>query len=103
MAVTIDAIELRKVTGIDVAQAPRLLAVATALVNRFAPNCPDEIANEAAILTAGYIWESPAGAVRSERQGDVETTYAPTHTGALRYSGAMSLLSPWKVRRGGAI
>ena len=103
MAVDIDVIELRRVTGIDTEQAPRLLAVATALVERYVDSCPSEIANEAVILTAAYIWESPAASVRSEAVGDISTAYAPTLKSALRHSGAMALLSPWKIRRAGAI
>ena len=33
----------------------------------------------------------------------LETQYAVGQTGALRHSGAMSLLSPWKLRRAGAV
>ena len=81
----------------------RLGSVAAALVERLAPDAPDAIKNEATIRTAGYLREQPAAAVRSESVGDIRTSFAPAHTSALRHSGAMALLSPWKVRRAGAI
>ena len=81
----------------------RIGAAAAALVEAFAPSAPDVIRSEAVIRCAGWLAEQPAAAVRSEAQGDVSTSYAVTHTGALRHSGAMALLSSWKQRRGGAI
>ena len=102
MAVTITATALAEAIGVDSATATRLLAVATALVERYALEAPDAISNEAVIRTAGWLSEQPAAAIRSETEGDISTSYAPTHTSALRHSGAMALLSPWKVRRAGA-
>ena len=81
----------------------RLGSAAAALVERYAPDAPQPIKNEAAIRCAGWLVQQPAAAVRSESVGDIRTSYAPTHTGALRHSGAMALLSPWAVRRAGAI
>ena len=102
MAVTITATALAEAIGVDSATATRLLAVATALVERYALEAPDAISNEAVIRTAGWLSEQPAAAIRSETEGDIITSYAPTHTSALRHSGAMALLSPWKARRAGA-
>ena len=103
MAVTIDAVGLAEAIGVDLATAVRLLAVATALVNRYASAAPDAISNEATIRCAGWLAEQPSAAIRSETEGDVSTSYAPSMQSALRHSGAMSLLSTWKVRRAGAI
>lgn len=103
MAVTLDATALAEAVGVDATTAARLLPVASALVGRYAPGAPDAIANEAAIRAAGWLAEQPAAAIRSETEGDIATSYAPTHTSAIRHSGAMALLSPWKVRRAGAI
>ena len=104
MAVTIDAAGLAEAIGVDLATAVRLLAVATALVNRYASAAPDAISNEATIrCTTGWLAEQPSAAIRSETEGDVSTSYAPSMQSALRHSGAMSLLSTWKVRRAGAI
>ena len=103
VAVTITAAEVAAAVGVDSTTATRLLAVVTELVNRFAPDAPDAIANEGAIRTAGWLAEQPSAAIRSETEGDIRTSYAPMMQSALRHSGAMALLSPWKVRRAGAI
>ena len=81
----------------------RLGSTAAALVQRYAPDAPQPVKNEAVIRCAGWLHEQPPAAIRSERIGDIETAYVATHTGALRHSGAMALLSPWMVRRAGAI
>ena len=83
--------------------AQRLGSTAAALVERYAPSAPQAIKNEAVIRCAGWLHEAPAGGVRSEATGEIRTSYMPSATGALRSSGAMGLLSPWKVRRAGAI
>ena len=78
-------------------------ATAAALVEQYAPDAPSPVKNEAVIRTAGYLAEQPAAAVRSESTGDVSTSFAPSMQSALRHSGSMALLSPWKIRRAGAI
>ena len=103
MAVTITVAELAEAIGTDAATATRLLAVATALVERYAPDAPDAVSNEATIRAAGWLAEQPAAAIRSESEGDIRTSYATTAMSALRHSGGQALLSPWKIRRGGAI
>ena len=103
MAVTITAAELAEAVGVDSTTATRLLAVATELVNRYAPDAPDAIANEGATRCAGWLSEAPASGVRSESIGDISTTFSPMATGGLRASGAMALLSPWKIRRAGPV
>ena len=103
MAVTLTAAELGAAIGVDSNTATRLLAVASALVERYAPEAPEAISNEGAIRSAGWLADQPSAAIRSETEGDISTDYAPSQMSALRHSGAMALLSPWKVRRGGAI
>ena len=103
MAVTLTAAELAEAIGIDAPTATRLLAVVSELVTRFAPDAPSAISNEAALRAAGWLNEAPASGARSESIGDISTSYSPAMTGGFRASGAMALLSPWKVRRGGAI
>ena len=103
MALTLTAAELAEAIGVDSAAATRLLPVATALVTRYAPAAPAPISNEAAIRCAGWLAEQPNASITSETEGDIRTSYAPTMTSALRHSGGMALLSPWKVRRAGAV
>ena len=81
----------------------RLGAAAGALVERFAPDAPQPIRDEAVIRTAGWLRQAPSYGARSESMGDVSTAFSPSMTGALRASGAMAMLSPWKVRRAGVI
>ena len=81
----------------------RLGATAAALVQRFAPDAPQVIKDEAVIRCAGWLRQAPSYGVRSEVEGEIRTSFSPAMTSALRASGGMSLLSPWRVRRAGAI
>ena len=81
----------------------RLGASAAALVERYAPGAPDAIKCEAVIRCAGWLREAPSYGARSESEGEISTSYTPSATGALRASGAMALLSGWKVRRAGVL
>ena len=103
MAVTLTAVELAEALTTDQALAVRLHGVAVALVERYAPKAPEAVQNEAVIRAAGWLHEQPPAGVRIETIGDEAFEYAPAMVGALRHSGAMALLSPWKVRRAGAI
>ena len=112
LEVTITSAELAAEIGIDLAAHPdeitraqRLLAVATERVNRYAPLTPSVIKNEACIRFAGYLGGSDFGGVTSESIGPQSVSYtSPTHNAsAFRSSGAEALLSPYKVRRAGAI
>ena len=99
----IEVDELAAAAGLSESTAARLAPVVTALVEQYAPWAPADVKQEAAIRCAGWLAEAPAGGQRSEEQGDIRTAFTPAATGALRHSGAMGLLSPWKVRRAGAI
>ena len=103
MAVSLTSAQLQAALGIDDAVSSRLLGVASVLVNRYAPGAPVQVQNESTIRTAGYLNSMPKASVRSESEGEVTTDYAVTHLSALRHSGGMALLSPWKIRRAGAI
>ena len=106
MAVTLTPEDVRDALGFQPSQlglAGRLLAVAAALVTRFAPTAPEAVQNEATLRCIGWLAEAPASGIRGQETGPFKWEYSPHMTGALRTSGAMSLLSPWKVRRAGAI
>ena len=103
MAVTLQSNSLANALGADMTTAGRLLEVAKALVERYAPAAPEAVQNEAAIRCAGWLFEQPSGAITRESQGEISTSYAIASMSALRHSGAMGLLSVWKVRRGGVI
>lgn len=99
----ITAAKLAAILGTDMATAERLLEVASLLVDNYASNAPHAIKNEAVLRCAGWLHQAPSGGQRSESEGDVSTSFSPGATGALRHSGAMSLLSPFKIRRAGKI
>ena len=103
MAVTISAGDLSGAIGVNAATATRLLPVATALVERFAPAAPSAVADEAVIRCTGWLAEQPAASRLSGQVGDISASYAVGSLSALRHSGAGALLSPWKVRRAGAV
>ena len=77
----------------------RMLASATALVMRYAPAAPDPIHDEATIRTCGYLWERESSALTLQGDAGLQASFAAGAWSALRHSGAMALLSPWKVRR----
>lgn len=67
-----------------------LLTAATALVVQYAPNAPDAIQNEGATRLAGYLYDVPPGqAGRSQNP--------------IRDSGAMAILSSYRVQRAYAL
>ncbi|MCY3608982.1 MAG: hypothetical protein OXG57_11155 [Acidimicrobiaceae bacterium] len=99
MAVTIDADELATAAGIDAAAATRLLAVVTARIDRYAPDAPDAIANEAAVRGAAYLGDAPAVPGSTVDLGPVKIGTPYTNQDWWRKSGAAALLSPWRVRR----
>ena len=104
-ALTAATATLKAVLGADLddARVQALGSAAAALVERYAAGAPDPIKCEAVIRCAGWMSEQPAAAVRSEATGDISTSYAATHASALRHSGAMAMLSLWKIRRAGTI
>ena len=99
MAVTLTASQLAAAIRSDVALATRLLSVSSELVLRYAPDAPEAIQNEAVVRTSGYLASHPPSAMRSGSAGPLSAEYNPASLSALRHSGAMAVLSAWKVRR----
>ena len=87
----------------DESTLDRLGSTAAELVERYAPGAPQAIKNESVVRAAGWMYEQPSAAVRSESVGDISTSYAATHMSALRHSGGQALLTGWKQRRAGHI
>ena len=102
-ASTLTAAELAAALACEARVAERLLAAASTMTEKYAPAAPPEILNEAVIRVAGWLLEAPSSGLRMETVGPVTSGWSAAMTGALRASGAMGLLSPWKVRRAGAI
>lgn len=96
MAVTITAAALAVALRVDdgsdeMAQITRLLAVATATVEQRAPKAPDAVQDEAVVRMAGYLYDQP--------NAGRNMAYAA----ALRNSGGLALLLPWRVHGAGVI
>ena len=86
----------------DLTVTERLLGVASALVEDYAPGAPQAVRNEAVIRVAGALQQSDFGGIASESLGDRTVSYFPQASGGwspFRKSGAMGLLSPWRPRR----
>ena len=95
---------LRAATAIpDDERAAALGSTAAALVEAYADAAPQAVRDEACVRCAGWLHGQPAASVRTSRVGEIELEFAPSMVGALRHSGAMSLLSPFKRRRAGRI
>ena len=103
MAVTIDAATLSPLIGSDPDHAPRVLAVASARVLRYAPDAPDEIHNEAVIRLAGYLAQSDYGGISEETVGPMTVKRPVNHAAMFRNSGAAGLLAPWRTHRAGSV
>ena len=108
MAVTIGAAELAATTGLAGTDpggtvAARVLAVATRVVEDYAPNAPEVLQNEAVVRFAGYLGGSDFGGIVKDSIGPQATEYTLNHAAAFRNSGAAMLLTRYRVRRAGAI
>ena len=101
MAVTLTAAALAERIVLPSGRAEELLAVGSALVERYAPAAPSALQDEAVIRCAAWMHSRGGGdlAVRSRSAGGLRVAYDAQQRGALRSSGAMALLSSWKVRR----
>ena len=65
----------------------RLLGVAQAVVEQHAEDAPEAVKDEAEVRLASYLYDQPTAAANMQ------------FSAAFRNSGALSLLSPWVVRR----
>ena len=96
MAVTLTVLELsaalRIGDGATALDAPisaimnRLLGAATAMVEEYAADAPEAVQNEAAVRAASYLYDNDGA--RNRRFSDV-----------LAFSGAISILSPFRIQR----
>lgn len=84
------------------AYLPGWLSAAALMVERYAPRAPDALHNRAAQMVIGYWWAShdnPA-VIRDHHVEFSDVWTDPKRAAdALRYSGAMALLSPYRRRR----
>ena len=75
---------------------------AKALVEGYAPKAPSSVQNEACLRAVAWLVDRLAARTMVSRQG-YSDNQAPGQISCLRHSGGMALLSPWKIRRGGAV
>ena len=87
----------------DMDRVESILAAASAIVLKYAPDAPDAVANEAVIRLGGYLAQSDFGGYRSESIGPRSVSYTTNHQAMFRNSGAMALLTRYKQRRAGRI
>lgn len=93
-------LDLNATTTGEIRRARAAKAAAAAMVQRYAPGAPLTVQAEAVLRCAGWLLQVRAGAERQSAEGNTQSTrYFPPGRSALRSSGAMALLSPWKVRR----
>ena len=84
-------------------RAGQLGAVASAMVEQYAPAAPQPLKDEAVIRFAGYLAQSDFGAIGKEIIGPRDVEYVTNHGPIFRNCGAGALLARWRIRRGGAI
>ena len=89
--------------SLDDARIKRLGAVAAAHVERYASNAPQNCKDQALELFAGYLSQARTGPVMKIELGNLNIERSINHAAMFRNCGAAALLSPWKIRRGGAI
>ena len=82
-------------------RAAALGEAASGLVERFAPDAPSAIKNEAVIRVAGWIHSREPKPVQGITVGGIRLDYRERFFSpdAMRNSGARALLSPWRTRR----
>ena len=97
MAVDVATVTARVGSG-DSTRDTELATAAAALVDRYAPDAPATVANEAAVRTAGWLRDSEPAFDAVSIDGD-NVNYRPPNASPLRASGAAALLSPYRVRR----
>ena len=92
---------LAAAVGSSEAVACRLGPVVAALVDRYPAGAPASVKTEGVIRCAGWLYGNKPG-LRKVNVRSVDIEYSGGQS-ALRHSGAMALLSPFKIRRAGKI
>lgn len=75
----------------ETAEVARLRSYCCAEVERVAPDAPNTAKCEAVIRWAGYLYDRPTAA------------RGASHANALANSGALAILSPYRVHRAGEV
>ena len=109
MAVTLSVEDLRGYieTGANDAEAgadyvPGWYEAGKAIVERYAPNAPDALHDRALQMVCGYwVGSHDMTAITRDMLIEFQDVWIDSKRAgnALRFSGAMAMLSPWKRRR----
>ena len=104
MAITLTVETLNDMQGRDhlvyTGRAQEFLDAATAMILRYCPIAPDAIHNRACRMLIDYFDEVVHIRMRGDTQGSKSTFWNARMTAAaLRESGAMAILGPFKIRR----
>lgn len=89
-------------TASELRDLERILDVATAIAQRYAPAAPQALVNAAIVRFGGYMTQADFGTIRSETLGPRSREYVVNHAAMWRNSGAAALLTNHRRRRGGA-
>ena len=91
--------------GLQDIDLQRLARAASDRIMRYAPGAPADTRDEALIRAVAWLSQSGGiGAVSSETIGRKTIEYdLRAVPGWFRFSGSMSLLSPWRVRNAGMV
>lgn len=83
----------------------RTARAVSARIQRYAPDAPQDVKDEALIRAVGWLMQSgKTGEVVSESLDVKAQSYdVRVAQGWFRHSSAMSLLSPWRVRNAGLV
>ena len=92
---------LAEAVGCSEAVACRLGPVVAALVQQYASDAPAILKSEAVIRASGWLYGNRPG-IRKVGVSNIDIEFEGGQS-ALRHSGSMALLSPFKVRRAGKI
>ena len=82
-------------------RAAALGETASELIERFAPDAPQAVRNEATIRVAGWLHAREPKPMQGITVGGMRLDFRERHYSpdAMRNSGARTLLQPWRVRR----
>ena len=85
-------------TGLDSTGQARLLAVASELVEDYAPLAPEAVQNEAVVRLCGWLLTAPSDGRTTDRDDTYMVRWSAGSQRGFLLSGAQDLLRPWRVQ-----
>ena len=105
-AISLTVAQVKFATGIGTlsdTDATRLSRMGGALVEKYAPEAPDEIKLEAAMRCLGWWTQSAAFPVSSQKLGETSVDFALSRLNPILHSGASMILSPFRTNTMGVV